>query len=344
MKLIIQIPCYNEELALPKTLAELPREIPGVDSVEWLVVDDGSTDRTSEVAYEHGVDHIVRHTTNKGLADAFQTGLNACLQLGADIIVNTDGDNQYPSKYIHALVDPILQGKADIVIADRQVDKIEHFSPVKKLLQKLGSATVRYVSGTQVPDAPSGFRAMNREAAMRFNILTDYTYTLETVIQAGKKNLTIAHIPIMTNPALRKSRLMRNSMQYIMRSAKTILRLFILYEPLRSFLYISAVFFAGGLGLLIRYMILVLLGEAGRGSHIQSVIIGASAVVIGFLIMLIGLLSDIVATNRRLIEETLYYLKRQHFQGECPNGDFNIYSRLEEIKKKKSKHNPEAHE
>ena len=313
MKLIVQIPCFNEEETLPLTLADIPRQIPGVDTVEILVIDDGSTDRTVGVARQLGVHHIVRHTGNKGLAMAFQTGLDACLELGADIIVHTDADNQYPGRRIPDLVAPILTGTADMVIGDRQTDKIEHFSFTKRLLQRLGSAVVRYVSGTDVPDAPSGFRALSREAALRINVLTGYTYTLETIIQAGKKNLIVAHIPIETNPKLRESRLIRSKWQYVMRSTATILKLFALYEPLRTFTYLSLPFLLGGSGLWLRYLVLLLLGETGRGAHVQSVVVGSAAWIVGFLIFLIGLLADIVATNRRLHEETLYYLKRSVF-------------------------------
>ena len=214
MKLIIQIPCLNEELTLKQTLSDLPLQVEGVDCVELLVVDDGSTDRTARVAYDAGVRHIVRHRDNRGLAAAFQSGLDACLQLGADIIVNTDADNQYPGSAVSALITPILEGKADMVIADRQVSHIQHFSAVKKMLQRWGSAAVRSASGTHVPDAPCGFRAMTRDAAMRINVLTNYTYTLETIIQAGKKNISVAHVPIETNPKLRQSRLFQSDWQY----------------------------------------------------------------------------------------------------------------------------------
>ena len=313
MKLIIQIPCFNEEVTLPQTFAELPREIPGVDCVEWLVIDDGSTDHTVEVARNLGAEHIVRHSGNKGLGMAFQTGLTACLQLGADIIVNTDGDNQYPGSQIPDLIAPILAGEADFVIGDRQTNSIEHFSWVKKLLQRLGSATVRYVSGTSVPDAASGFRALSREAALRINVFTGYTYTVETIIQAGKKNLTVRHIPMKTNPKLRDSRLIRSNWQYVLRSAGTILRIFLLYEPFRIFTYLSLPFFLAGTILWLRFLLLMLLFELERGAYIQSVVVGSVFLLIGFLIFLLGLLADIAATSRRLQEETLYYLKSAAF-------------------------------
>lgn len=313
MKLIIQIPCLNEEATLPLTLAELPRQIDGIDVVEWLVIDDGSTDNTVCVARDRGVDHVVSHTVNKGLAAAFQTGVNASLQLGADIIVNTDADNQYPAQYIPKLVEPIVRHQADIVIGDRQTSTIEHFSAMKKALQSVGTSAVRYVSGTEVRDAPSGFRAFSREAAMRMNVLTRYTYTLETIVQAGNKNLTIRHIPIKTNPELRRSRLVRSIPRYVFSSGLTIVHLFALYQPLRTFTYLSLPFLLIGGGLLLRFIVLLLMGEVTRGAHIQSVAVGSALLVIGFLVFLIGLVGDLIATNRRLQEETLYYLKRIAF-------------------------------
>lgn len=320
MKVIIQIPCLNEEETLPLTVAELPRHIDGVDVVEWLVIDDGSTDNTVCTARECGVDHVVSHTTNKGLARAFQTGLNACLERGADIIVNTDADNQYPARYIPQLIEPILRGYADIVIGDRQTSTIEHFSPTKKVLQAAGTTVVRHVAGTEAKDAPSGFRAFSRDAAMRLNVQSGYTYTLETIIQAGNKNLTVAHIPIKTNPDLRRSRLVRSIPRYVMHSASTIMRLFALYQPLRTFTYLSLPFLLVGAGLLFRFLVLMLMGETARGSHVQSVAIGSALFVVGFLIFLIGLVGDLIATNRRLQEESLYYLKHLAFDGHDVKG------------------------
>ncbi len=310
MKLIIQIPCFNEEKDLPTTLAHLPRHVEGVDVVEWLVIDDGSADNTVTVARQHGVDHVVRHTSNKGLAAAFQTGLNACLSLGADIIVNTDADNQYPGEYIPALIQPILSGRADMVVADRQIDQIPHFSPVKKRLQRFGSWVVRYVSGTSVPDAPSGFRALSRETGLRVNVMTGYTYTLETIIQAGKRNLTVTHIPITVNDKTRESRLIRSIPDYVRRSALTILKLFVLYEPLRIFTWISIPFFLTGAALWLRFAVIWLMGEADRGANVQSILVGAVALIVSLLIYMIGLIGDLIAINRRLHEETLYYVKR----------------------------------
>lgn len=314
MKLIIQIPCLNEQTTLPATLARLPRHIDGIDEIEWLIINDGSTDNTVAVAREHGVHHIVHHNGNKGLAAAFQSGIDACLQRGADIIVNTDADNQYPGEAIPALVRPIIDGDADMVIGNRQTHTIAHFSKAKKYLQWLGSAVVRSVSGTDVPDAPSGFRALSREAALRFNVLTSYTYTLETIIQAGHKNITIAHIPVQTNPKLRESRLISSIPRYVTRSGTTIMRLFLLYRPLRTFTYLALPFVLVGLGLWARFGVLLLLGEAGRGTNVQSVIVGAALLIIGFLIFVMGLIGDLIAINRRLHEQTLYYLKKSTFQ------------------------------
>ncbi|GAB4520519.1 MAG: glycosyltransferase family 2 protein [Anaerolineae bacterium] len=311
MKLIIQIPCLNEENTLPMTLAELPTHIDGVDEIEILVIDDGSTDRTAEVARAHGVHHVARHDINKGLATAFQTGLHTALLQGADIIVNTDADNQYPGRFIPDLVRPILNRQADMVIGDRQIDTIPHFSPVKKRLQKAGSWVVRVVSNTDVADAPSGFRAMTREAALRLNIFTNYTYTLETIIQAGKKNLTVVSVPIETNPKQRESRLIRSTSRYVIRSALTILRIFMMYEPLRSFSLIALPFAVVGMLLWLRYGVLWLLDETARGSNIQSITIGSALIIIAFLVFLIGLVGEMISINRRLHEETLYYLKRE---------------------------------
>jgi glycosyltransferase involved in cell wall biosynthesis len=326
LKLIIQIPCLNEALTLPQTLHDLPTAIDGVDEIAILVIDDGSTDRTVDVARELGVTHIVSHNTNKGLATAFKTGLETCLRLGADIIVNTDADNQYPGASIPELIRPILSQQADIVIGDRQIHQIPHFSPTKKVLQKVGSMVVRYVSGTEIPDAPSGFRALSREAALRLNLVTQYTYTLEMLIQAGKKNLEIIWIPITTNHFTRKSRLVKSSANYVMRSAGTILRLFLLYEPLRTFVYIGTPFLGTGVLLWLRFLILMLMGETARGSNVQSIIVGAVLIIISILIFIIGLIGEILAINRLLQEETLYYLKRLNLK----RLDTNIFDETSE--------------
>ena len=255
MKLIIQIPCLNEEEQLPATLADLPRAVPGFDEVEWLIIDDGSTDRTVEVAREHGVDHIVRLTNNKGLAAAFQARLDAALKLGADVIVNTDADNQYSGHDIPKLVAPIVEGNADMVVGDREIDTIAHFSPLKKRLQRLGSWVVRQASDTDVPDTTSGFRAYNREAAIQMAVVSKYTYTLETIIQAGKKNLAIEPIPIKTNPVTRPSRLMRGTYDYIKKQGATIVRIYAMYEPLKVFTYIGTVCFLAGFLISLRFLV-----------------------------------------------------------------------------------------
>src|SRR5688572_6921003 len=273
MKLIIQIPCFNEEATLPGTLADLPREIEGIDEIEWLVVDDGSTDRTVDVAREHGVDHIVRLTNNRGLAVGFQAGLDASLKLGADIIVNTDADNQYYGGDIVTLVTPILEGAADMVIGDRETDQVEHFSPVKKRLQRLGSAVVRRASGTTVPDTTSGFRAYNREAAIQMQVVSKFTYTLETIIQAGKMTVAIDHVPIRTNPKMRESRLFRSISSYVRTNAVAIFRIYTHYEPLRVFLVAAAAVALVAAVVWGRFFVLFVQGD-GAG-HIQSVVLGA---------------------------------------------------------------------
>lgn len=313
VKLIIQIPCYNEEKTLPVTLANIPREIEGVDEVEILVVDDGSTDRTVEVAREHGADHIVRLTNNKGLAEAFMAGLDAALRLGADVIVNTDGDNQYNGADIARLIKPIVEGKADMVVGDRQIDTIPHFSPAKKTLQKLGSWVVRQVSGTNVPDATSGFRALSREAAMRMNVVSRFTYTLETIIQAGKKNIALTSVPVRTNEKLRESRLFGSMWGYIKRSVGTIFRIYAMYEPLRTFAIIGTVIFGSGVAIGVRFLYFYLTGHGG--GHVQSLILAAILSIVGFQVIMIGLLADLIGANRRLLEDALYRLKRIELNG-----------------------------
>jgi glycosyltransferase involved in cell wall biosynthesis len=311
MYLIIQIPCYNEENTLPQVLADLPTDIPGITKIETLIIDDGSHDKTTLVAQQLGVHHIVRHAQNRGLAATFQTGLETCLRLGADVIVNTDGDNQYPGDQIALLIAPILMGQAEMSIGDRQTQIIEHFSPLKKLLQQWGSWVVRMASGTNVPDATSGFRAFSREAALRLTVLTRYTYTLETIIQAGKKGLPIAHIPIQVNEPLRESRLVKSNWSYVKRSAATILRIYALYEPFRTFIYLSLPFLAVGIFLLSRFLFFYIMGESGIGRYVQSVMVGGTSLVIGLLLIVLGIIADLIAANRWLLEETLYRLKRQ---------------------------------
>ncbi|MGQ0600085.1 MAG: glycosyltransferase family 2 protein, partial [Anaerolineales bacterium] len=273
MKLIVQIPCHNEAENLSHVLAEIPRQVPGVARVEILVVDDGSIDDTVAVAREHGIAHIVSHPFRRGLAAAFQTGIEAALNLGADIIVNTDGDNQYPQADIPRLVAPLLSNEADVVIGDRQTATVTEFSPIKRLLQGWGSWVVRAASGTTVPDATSGFRAYSREAALRLNLFTRYTYTLETIIQAGKKGLRVGHIAIKTNPTRRPSRLVQNEWDYVKRSVATIVRLYALYEPLRTFGLLSLPFFLVGVGLMGRFLFFYLTGPLeGVARYLQSVV------------------------------------------------------------------------
>ena len=293
MKLIIQIPCFEEEHTLPATLAELPREVPGVDEVEWLVIDDGSGDRTVDVARAGGVDHVVRLTNNKGLAAAFQAGLDACLKLGADIIVNTDADNQYSGQDIPRLLEPILAGQADMVIGDRKTDQIEHFSPVKKRLQRWGSAVVRRASGTNVPDTTSGFRAYNREAALQMQVVSKFTYTLESIIQAGKMLVAVDHVPIRTNPKTRESRLFPSSSAYVRRNAASIFRIYALYEPLRVFLAAAAFFALIGAVIWARFLWFFFSGE-GEG-HIQSLILGSTMFVVAVQLAALGVVGDILA-------------------------------------------------
>lgn len=307
MKLIVQIPCFNEEETLPVTIKDIPREIPGVDRVEILVIDDGSMDRTSQVARECGVDHVIRFKSNQGLAKGFITGLQEALRLGADIIVNTDADNQYCGGEIPRLIRPIIEGKADIVIGNREVETIKHFSPAKKFLQKFGSWVVRVASDTRIPDAPSGFRAFSREAALRTNIVSGYTYTLETIIQAGHNRLAITHIPVKTNPQTRESRLITSIWRYVWRSASTIIRTYAMYRPLKFFASIGGGVFLGGVLLSVRYLYYMSIGE-GAG-HVQSLILAAVLMMLGFQTLVIGLISDLIAANRRLNEEIVYRLR-----------------------------------
>jgi len=309
MKLIIQIPCLNEEKTLPVTLAGLPKSIPGIDVVETLVIDDGSTDRTLEVARELGVQHIVRLTNRKGLAEAFMTGLDTSVKLGADIIVNTDGDNQYSSDCIARLITPILNGSADMVIGDRQVETIQHFSSLKKKLQKLGSWVVRHVSNTAIPDATSGFRAYSREAALRLNVISRFSYTLETIIQAGKKNIAITSIPVETNEQLRQSRLFKSIPDYLKRSIATIFRIYLMYEPLRAFSVLGGTIFGIGFLLSLRFLFYYFFVDGGAG-HIQSLILSAVLVMLGFQISILGVLADLIAGQRRLTEDMLYRVRK----------------------------------
>jgi glycosyltransferase involved in cell wall biosynthesis len=307
MKLIVQIPCLNEEASLPETLRAVPRSIPGIDQVEILIVDDGSTDRTVEVARAHGVHHVVRFIRRKGLAAAFMAGLDASLKLGADVIVNTDADNQYPGHEIPRLLAPILAGQADMVVGDRGVADVQHFSHTKRLLQRLGSWVVRKVSGTAIGDATSGFRAFTREAALRINIVSEFTYTLESIIQAGKKKLAIAHLPIEARQT-RPSRLFGSTWEYLKRSAATILRIYAMYEPFRVFVVLGSLLLLAGTGLGLRYAYFWWIGEI-RG-HLQSAILSVLLLLMGFVTLQWGLMADLIASNRKLLEDLLYRVRK----------------------------------
>lgn len=313
MKLIIQIPCLNEEATLPETLADLPREVDGIDVVEWLVIDDGSTDATTDVARECGVDHVVRFNANKGLAVAFQAGLDTALKLGADVIVNTDADNQYRGDEIPKLVKPILAHTADVVVGDRRVREQREFSPMKKFLQLWGSWVVRQASGTDVPDAASGFRAYSREAALRLNVVSSFSYTLETLIQAGKTDLAVAHVPIRTNPRTRESHLFRSTAQYLRSSVATILRIYAMHEPLRVFLSLAAVVGLGGL-VLVGRVCWFYFTEPGPTGHVQSLIVGGVLLVFAVQLAVLGVLADLVRANRILAERSLHRLRKIELQ------------------------------
>ena len=321
MKLIIQIPCYNEEKTLPLTFEDLPRKLDGIEIIEYLVINDGSTDKTVQVARELGIHHIVSFSNNRGLAMGFKAGIDACLRLGADIIVNTDGDNQYSGKSIVDLIQPILNGQAEIVVGNRQTDSIEHFSPLKKQLQKMGSWVVRKASNSNVIDSTSGFRAYTRDAAMQMNIVSDYTYTLETIIDAGRKKMAISNIPIETNEKLRESRLMKSIWSYINRSASTIVRIYTMYRPLKVFLSIGLLFVLSGFAIGLRYLYFYLTGD-GSG-HVQSLILASILLTTGFQLGIFGLLADAIAANRKVNDEMLYRLKRLEYDkvDRIENGD-----------------------
>ena len=300
-KLIIQIPCFNEAKTIWITLSELPRSVPGFDQVEWLIVDDGSIDDTAEVAKAYGADHIVRHTINQGLAKAFMTGLEACLHLGADVIVNTDADNQYNAEDIPKLTSPIIRKQAEIVIGERPIAAIEHFSTAKKILQVLGSWGVRMISSTHIGDAPSGFRAMSRKAAQQLMVFNEYTYTLETIIQAGQKNIAIISVPIKVNKDIRPSRLVKNVFSYIKKSVVTIFRIFVVYRPFRFFGTIAAVLFTLGLFISLRFLCFYIQGS-GDG-HVQSLILASILIGMSFQALLIAFVTDLLAVNRKILED-----------------------------------------
>jgi len=304
MKLIIQIPCYNEADSLPVTLANLPRTLEGFDKVEWLIINDGSTDNTVEVARAGGVDHIVSFARNQGLARVFMAGLDACIKLGADVIVNTDADNQYDARDIPLLTTPILDKKAELVVGARPISEINHFPLIKKHLQKLGSWVVRRASKTDIPDAPSGFRAMSREAALRLNVFNDYTYTLETIIQAGQKNMAIMSVPVRVNKEVRPSRLVKSTPSYVRKSIITIIRIFVVYKSFRFFAVIGAILFGGGFVIGLRFLY-YFFRDGGEG-HVQSLIFASILLGIGFQTILVAFLADLLAVNRRLMEEIQY--------------------------------------
>lgn len=308
MNLIIQIPCWNEAQTLPATLSALPRQIEGIDCIQVLVIDDGSTDGTAQAAASCGVDHVIRFSSHQGLARGFAAGLDACLRLGADIIVNTDADGQYPGADIPRLVAPILAREADLVIGDRGVTSVQHFSSVKRWLQGLGSKVVSILSGIDIQDATSGFRAYSREAALQMNILSDFTYTLETIIQSGKKPITVVSVPSSSNPPTRPSRLFSGVGQYLRRQIPAILRLYLLYQPLRTFTLVSLLFIVPGALLGVRFLASFVLGT-GAG-YIQSLILAAILTIVGFQVLILGLVADLLAANRRLLEDTLYRVRK----------------------------------
>ena len=314
MKLIIQIPCYNEAETLEIALNDLPKKIDGIDEIEYLIINDGSKDNTVQVAKDWGVHYVVNFKKNKGLAKGFMAGIDACLRNGADIIVNTDADNQYNGEDIEKLVRPILEEKADIVIGERPIDDTEHFSPLKKKLQHFGSWTVRVASKTDIPDAPSGFRAYSRDAAMRLNVTNEYTYTLETIIQAGRNKIAMKSVPVRTNPELRKSRLFSSMFGYVKRSMVTIVRSFMMYKPLRFFTLIGGIFLLIGLALGIRFLVYFFMG-AGTG-HIQSLILASTLSMMGFMTVIIGLQADVIAGNRKLLEDIQYHGRKLDYDAE----------------------------
>lgn len=308
MKLIVQIPCLNEESTLPITIKDIPRQIEGIDEIEILIIDDGSTDRTVEIAKKLGVDHIVCFPKNKGLAAAFKAGIDACLKLKADIIVNTDADNQYYGGDIPKLIVPILEGKADMVIGDRETQNIPHFSPIKKKLQKIGSWVVNKAAKIDVPDTTSGFRAYTKDAALRLNVVSEFSYTLETIIQAGRQKIATTHVPIRTNGILRESRLFKGIRNYIKRSVNTIIRIYTMYRPFKVFLSLGLLMLLTGALIDLRYLYFIISGD-GQG-HIQSLILGSTFIIGGFQMAVIGLVADLISNNRKLLEETLYRVKK----------------------------------
>lgn len=326
MKLIIQIPCFNEAETLEIALNDLPKQIDGIDEIEYLIIDDGCTDNTVEVAKNWGVHYVVSFVQNKGLAKGFMAGLDACLRNGADIIVNTDADNQYCAGDIPQLIQPILDRKADIVIGERPIDETEHFSWLKKKLQHFGSWVVRKASRTNIPDAPSGFRAFSREAAMRVNVINDYTYTLETIVQAGRNRIPIISVPIRTNPELRQSRLFHSMFGYVKKSILTILRALMMYKPLYCFTLVAVFPSVIGLGIGIRFLVYYFTGRGG--GHTQSLMLACTLLIIGFVTFVIGMLADVISANRKILEDTQYHVKKLEYSisaMETISGNTNIY-------------------
>lgn len=313
MKVVVQIPCLNEEQTLPLVLRDIPKKIPGVDSIEVLIIDDGCTDNTVEVAKAHGVKHFVHHAKTKGLARSFQDGALKALEMGADVLINTDGDNQYPQKRIPDLVAPILALKADIVIADRQTSTIKHFSPGKKLMQRVGTKILNVAAGTKVPDAPSGFRAYSRDALMQLNIVTKFSYAMETIIQAGNKRLVIESVPIITNAKTRESRLFKNSWEHVRKSGSAIIRAFIMYRPYVFFVSLGVFLLIGGLIPISRFLYFFLFEHSESTGHVQSLVFGAVLLIGSFLSFAMGIIADLIRINRQLTEDLLEQAKRARF-------------------------------
>jgi len=313
MKLVVQIPCYNEESTLPLVLESIPKKIAGIDEIIVLIMDDASTDRTVEIARAHGVQHFVLHAGNVGLGRQFHDGIEKALELGADIVVNTDGDNQYPQDRIGDLVQPILAGTADIVIADRQTQKIAHFSPFKKFLQRIGSAVVNKAAGTNLPDAASGFRAYSKHALLQLNTITRFSYCMETIIQAGNKRLAIASIPIDTNPPLRPSRLFKSMREHVIKSAVAIIRAYVMYKPYLVLGSLGSILFVIGAIPLVRYCYFAFVEHSSRG-HLQSLIIGSTILIASFLSFVLNIIADLIRINRTLIELNLEHTKKMRYK------------------------------
>jgi len=326
MKLIIQIPCFNEANSLPVSVAALPRAVFGFDRVEWLVIDDGSTDDTADVAHKLGVDHVVKHPSNRGLAAAFMTGLDTAVNCGADVIVNTDADNQYDARDIETIVKPILDGRSEFVIGARPISTTRHFSWIKRRLQAIGSLVVRLASRTTIADAPSGFRAMSRDVALRLNVFNSYTYTLETIIQAGRSNIRVLSVPVRTNPDLRPSRLVKSISSYVVRSLSTIVRIFATYRPMLFFCLLGSLFTVVGLAAGVRFLVYTFTGDGG--GHVQSVIFAALCLTLGFLLFMMGFLADLMATNRRLLERIEWRVRKLEVNGDTRTEKKTAFSPL----------------